>query len=102
MGRLGIMYLKGKGGLPQDDAQALVWTRKAVELGDPRAMNTLGFLYFNGRGGLSQDEAKAVEWYRKGAEAGSPVAMVNLGVMERVVYLPTRFELSSGLIKRLS
>ena len=41
---LGLMYEKGLGGLPKDDAQAVSWYRKAADAGDPRGMSGLGLM----------------------------------------------------------
>ena len=62
------MYHKGKG-VPQDDAEAVKWYRKAAEQGNADAQNWLGWMYQNGKG-VPPDDAEAVEWYRKAAEQG--------------------------------
>jgi TPR repeat protein len=66
--------------MARDDSEALVWQRRAADLGFPRALNNLGFMYANGRG-LPKDEIEAVRWYRKGADQGDPPARNNLGWM---------------------
>ena len=63
-----------------DDAQAVVWFRKAAEKGRPDGMSYLGSMYEDGRG-VAQDDAQAVAWFRKAAENGDPEGMINLGVM---------------------
>jgi TPR repeat protein len=78
---LGNMYATGRGGLPQDDKQALEWFRKAADQGNAVGQAGLGFMYFNGRGGLSKDEVEAVEWYRKAAKQANAVGQRNLGYM---------------------
>jgi TPR repeat protein len=60
--------------VPQDDAEALKWWRKAAEQGDATAQTNLGFMYDSfmydiGRG-VPQDDAEALKWYRKAAEQG--------------------------------
>ena len=57
---LGNLYYKGQG-VPQDDAQAATWFRKAAEQGDAGAQYNLGGLYFWGRG-VPQDYAEAYFW----------------------------------------
>ena len=47
---LGVMYQGGRGGLPQDDQQAVEWYRNAAEQGIADAQVNLGNLYLNGRG----------------------------------------------------
>jgi TPR repeat protein len=81
MNNLGSMYLAGRGGLPQDDALAVNWYRKAAEAGDGLGMNNLGLMYLAGRGGLPHDDALAVNWFRKAAEAGDGGGMAGLGAM---------------------
>jgi S1-C subfamily serine protease len=73
---LGIHYHDGEG-VPQDDAEALRWERKAAEQGHADAETWLGACYFKGAG-VSQDYAEAVKWLRKSAEQGDVVAQVLL------------------------
>src|ERR1039457_2893112 len=42
MSNLGFMYEYGRGGLPQDDAQAVNWYRKASAAGSAPGMRNLG------------------------------------------------------------
>jgi uncharacterized protein len=74
---LGVMYANGQG-VPQDYAQALIWTRKAADLGDAVAQNNLGVMYRDGQG-VALDYAQAVIWFRKAADQGDAVAQNNLG-----------------------
>ena len=76
---LGFMYQYGKG-VPQDDAEAVKWYRKAAEQGYADAQYNLGLIYDNGQG-VPQDYAEAVKWYRKAAEQGNASAQLNLGFM---------------------
>jgi TPR repeat protein len=71
---LGVMYEKGQGGLPKDDAQAVSWYRKAADAGEGSGMAYLGDMYENGRGGLPKDNAQAVSLYRMAADAGNTYA----------------------------
>ena len=59
-GRLGVMYLHGRG-VAQDDKQAVAWTRKAAEQGEAIAQYNLGVMYNTGRG-VAQDDKQAVAW----------------------------------------
>ena len=61
---------EGRGGLPQSDALAVEWYRKAADQGYAQAQYNLGGMYEEGRGGLPQSDALAVEWYRKAADQG--------------------------------
>jgi TPR repeat protein len=72
------MYAFGRG-VPQDDAEAVSWYRKAAELGNASAQFNLGVMYHFGQG-VPQDGAEAVSWYRKAAEQGHAGAANNLAV----------------------
>jgi TPR repeat protein len=76
---LGIMYMTGEG-VPRDDAQALVWLRKAADQGNAIAQYDLGTMYDDGQG-IPQDYFKAAAWYRKAADQGYASAQVSLGAM---------------------
>lgn len=78
---LGLMYLEGRGGLPQSDGDAVEWYRRSAGQGNAIAQTNLGWMYEQGRGGLQQSDSEAVEWYRKASESGEPTAKVNLGLM---------------------
>jgi TPR repeat protein len=67
----------GPGGTIRDENEAIVWFRKAAEVGIPDAMDLLGECFSAGEGVIPNRE-EAVGWYRKGAECGYPSAMVHL------------------------
>jgi TPR repeat protein len=69
------MYRDGRGGLVQDDAQAVNWFRKAADAGWARGMSHLGYMYEQGRGGLPKDLDQAANWYRKAAQLGDTYAV---------------------------
>jgi len=48
MAYLANMYSNGQGGLPEDEAQAVSWIRKAVEGGSADGMAYLGSMYQDG------------------------------------------------------
>ena len=77
--KLGVMYASGRG-VPQDDAQAVAWYRRAAEQEHARAQYNLGVMYDDGRG-VPQDDAQAVAWYRRAAEQDVAEAQFNLGFM---------------------
>ena len=54
------MYAKGRG-VPQDDAEAAAWYRRAAEQGDADAQFGLGAMYAEGRG-VPQDDPEAHTW----------------------------------------
>ncbi len=76
---LGVMYANGEG-VPQNDAEAVKWSRLAAAQGYAIAQYNLGVMYANGAG-VSQNYAEAVHWYRLAAEQGHAIAQYNLGVM---------------------
>jgi TPR repeat protein len=87
---LGLMYNLGRG-VPQDDAQAATWYRKAADQGLADAQDNLGFAYAKGRG-IPQDYAQAIVWFRKAAEEGLADAQNNLGISyERGLGVPQDF-----------
>ena len=57
---LGGMYVKGDG-VPQNDAEAVKWWRKAAEQGHAKAQNNLGVMYIRGTG-VPANAAKAYMW----------------------------------------
>jgi TPR repeat protein len=74
-----IMYANGNG-VPENDAEAIKWYRKAADQGDADAQYNLGNWYANGRG-VPENDVEAVKWYRKAADQGHAKAQSNLGVM---------------------
>jgi TPR repeat protein len=74
---LGKAYQDGNG-VPQNDATALKWFRKAADQGDAAAENNLGLMYRMGSG-VARDKEEAVRWYMKAAKQGNAKAMFNLG-----------------------
>jgi TPR repeat protein len=60
---LGGAYYNGWG-VPQDDAKAATWFRKAAEQGHAEAQFGLGAIYAH------TDYTQAASWYRKAAEQG--------------------------------
>jgi len=66
---LGFMYINGQG-VPQDDAEALKWFRKAADQGNAYALGNLGVTYENGNGAML-DYVKSYMWWKLAA-ANSP------------------------------
>ena len=77
--RLGFLYEFGKG-VPQNDAEAVNWYRKAAEQGHDNAQFSLGVMYEFGKG-VPQHNTEAVKWYRQAAEQDLAIAQVALGLM---------------------
>jgi len=75
---LGVMYDNGRG-VPENEALAVKWYRKAADQGDAYAQFNLGVMYSNGEG-VPENDAEAVKWYRKAADQGDADAQYNLGI----------------------
>ena len=73
---IGVKYDTGEG-VPQDDAEAVIWYRRAAEQSHATAQYNLGVMYGAGEG-VPQDDAEAVRWYRLAAEQGDASAQNNL------------------------
>lgn len=68
MNALGMLYRDGRG-VPQDDAEAAAWFRKAVEKGNAKAMTNLALMYFKGRG-VVRNEGEGRRLMQRAAELG--------------------------------
>ncbi len=77
---LGILLATGSDGVPQDDAEAVVWYRKAADHGLAKAQKNLGDMYFFGRG-VDKDYQQAITWYGKAADQQFADAQYRLGFM---------------------
>jgi len=76
---LALKYDFGKG-VPENDAEAVKWYRKAADQGYVKAQYNLGSMYANGEG-VPENDAEAVKWYRKAADQGYAAAQYNLGLI---------------------
>jgi cytochrome c551/c552 len=79
MNNLGYKYALGDG-VPQSDAEAVKWYRKAAAKGNAMATYNLGFMYEHGRG-VEQHISKAFSLYQSAARKGNYEAMQSLGRM---------------------
>jgi uncharacterized protein len=52
--------------VPQDDAEAVKWYRKAADQGDAFAQLNLANMYDNGQG-VPQDDVQALKWFNLAA-----------------------------------
>ena len=68
-------------GVPQDDAHAVAWYRKAAGQGNAYAQTYLGLMYGDERG-APQDYAPAAAWFRKAADRGDVTAKSALGSVD--------------------
>ncbi|KAF9584452.1 hypothetical protein BGW38_006426 [Lunasporangiospora selenospora] len=75
---LAAWYLVGSPGvLPQSDAEAYIWAKRAADKGLAKALHAMG--YFTEVGiGPRKDMEQAIEWYKKAAEAGDKRATQRL------------------------
>ena len=71
--QVGWFYLKGHG-VPQDDAKAFYWTKRAAEHGDWDAQYNLGTFYEAGIG-TARDAEQAKRWYIAAARQGQDEAL---------------------------
>ena len=84
MGRhsnLGIMYDLGEG-VPEDDAEAVKWYRKAAEQGNADAQCNLGVMYDLGEG-VPEDKVLAYMWWNISAASGHEKAKKNKEIISR-------------------
>ena len=77
---LGMAYLRGRLGLPEDGAQAVVWLRKAGEQQHLPALTRLAEMYAHGWG-IPQDRAQVMLWLRMAGELGDAGSQEELARM---------------------
>jgi len=76
---LALMYDYGNG-VPENDAEAVKWYRKAADQGNAKSQFNLGFMYDAGEG-VPENDSEAVKWFRKAAAQGLANAQSKLGFM---------------------
>jgi localization factor PodJL len=74
---LAKLYEDGQAGLRKDMNEARVWTERAAEAGDRKAMHNLALYYFEGSGG-PKNMTTAADWFRKAADLGLVDSQYNL------------------------
>lgn len=74
---LGNLYRYGLG-VPEDDAEAVKWFRKAAEQGNSQAQVNLAWLYGHGQG-VPKDSAEAAKWYQMVYDKGDASLQFSLG-----------------------
>ena len=79
------MYHHGQG-VPQSDALAVEWYRKAADRGHAQAQFNLSAMYANGHG-VPQDFSEALRWLRKAHAQGFEQAA---GAIEQVLQMQRR------------
>lgn len=76
---LGLCYDKGDG-VPQSDAEAAKWWKKAADQGYAPAQHNLGVYYDEGRGGVGRSSTEAAKLWEKAANQCFDDAQFNLGL----------------------
>ena len=74
---LAKLYESGEAGLPKDVAAARLWTQRAADNGERKAMHNLGLYYFEGTGG-AKNLTTAAQWFGKAANFGLIDSQYNL------------------------
>jgi localization factor PodJL len=74
---LAKLYEAGGAGLKKDAGQARVWTERAAEGGDEKAMHNLALYYFEGTGG-PKNTTLAAQWFHRAADLGLVDSQYNL------------------------
>ena len=77
---LGIMYANGRG-VPENDAEAVKWFRKAADQGFAIAQYNLGLMYAQGEG-VPENSIKAYVWSSMAKTQGNESAKVNLDILK--------------------
>ncbi len=98
---LGVMYDNGVG-VPEDDATAVTWFRRAAEGGYIKSQSNLGLMYANGEG-VPRDDVKAYLWFDVAGRRGNPVAARNRDTLARSMkpeQVETAQALASQCMKR--
>jgi len=82
---LGFAYDEGYG-VPQNDAEAVKWYRKAAERGFAQAQYNLGVMYYFGEG-VSVNNVKAYMWWLLAEAQGDEGAAGNLDIIKEQMTL---------------
>jgi len=77
---LGIMYDNGEG-VPENDAEAVKWYRKAADQGHSGAQSNLGYMYGNGEG-VPENNIRAYVWWSMAKTQANTKAAGNLDILK--------------------
>jgi len=77
---LGVIYATGEG-VPENDALAVKWYRKAADQGDADAQYNLGVMHANGYG-LPENNIRAYLWWSMAKTQGHKNAAHNIDVLK--------------------
>jgi localization factor PodJL len=75
---LAKLYEGGEAGLKKDLGEARVWTQRAADAGDRKAMHNLALYFVEGAGG-PKNTTTAAQWFRRAADLGLVDSQYNLG-----------------------
>ena len=78
-----MAYANGKG-VPEDNAKAVYWYRRAAEQGYAKAQYILGLVYDEGEG-VPEDFVRAYAWTSIAAAQGNENAKKNKGIIRGVM-----------------
>lgn len=93
--RIGDWYRSGLHGFQRDASGAVIWYRKAAELGDTLAEERLAIAYAYGQG-VPKDLSQAASWYRKSEDHDKKLA--EDGYAASQIALGHRYELGIGVV----
>mgnify|MGYP006079232569 CR=1 FL=1 len=77
---LGLMYVFGNG-VPENDAEAIKWYRKAADQGNAKAQSNLGLMYAKGEG-VPENFVHAYVWWSMAKTQGHEDAKFNLEILK--------------------
>ena len=77
---LGLMYANGEG-VPENDAEAVKWYRKAADQGIAAAQYNLALKYANGEG-VPENNIRAYVWWSMAKTQGNTKAAGNLDILK--------------------
>ena len=77
---LGVMYDNGRG-VPESDAKAVKWHRKAADQGLANAQLNLGVMYDNGEG-VPENNIRAYVWWSMAKTQGYADAARNIDILK--------------------
>ena len=83
MHELGILYMDGEKGFPQDRSKAMELWFRAGELGCAMAYNNIGTAYYSGEG-VEKDVKKAKYYMELAAMGGDANARLKVGYLEEI------------------
>ncbi|MDC1211324.1 sel1 repeat family protein [Porticoccaceae bacterium] len=78
--KLGIMYGNGRG-VPENDAEAVKWYRKAADQGHAKPQYNLGNMYYRGDG-VPENNIRAYVWWSMAKTQGNADAATNIDILK--------------------